>query len=314
MKNIGILFGEFISWVDHPFHAMLHNDAYLQFAKLMEEYSLKIVVSTFGQCDNGTLRVGWANENGRWRLIKDFKMDLIYDKARADIQVNQDKVQRSGGVRLFNHPELNRICWDKKLTYETFPEFVPLTICPEDQGGFIGGYCDFFCGKAVLKPRFGIMGAGVRLVEGDSWGQMAGLDNYILQTYVDSTQGHVAMGLAGSHDLRLVLVNGEVAITYARVPAPGGIVSNHAQGGRMVEIDRNGIPESVFAVVAQVDRYMGRFGDRIYAIDLSIDKNGRPWIIELESSPSFSYPPEMEYKKLHFVKYIGTALKKLVES
>jgi len=314
VKNVGILFGDFIQWISDPFYKQIHNDAYLQFVSFARKYGLNIFVSTFEQCSNGCLELAWSNEGGCWKLQNKINLDLIYDKARANTERNRLKLQLCGNVRIFNHPELSHICWDKKLTYELFPDLLPLTICPTTKESFPVTKRYSFSDRKVLKPRFGIMGSGVRLLGPGCSEEIVQDGNFILQNYVDSSRGIPELGISGKHDLRITLINGVPGHAFVRQPPIGSIVSNLALGGRMIDVDIERVPDSVLSIVSKVDNYMSRFGERIYTIDFAIDENDRPWILEMESSPTFSYPPEMEYKKLGFMKTIATVLKQLTDN
>jgi len=90
------------------------------------------------------------------------------------------------------------------------------------------------------------------------------------------------------HDLRMVIVNGEIVVSYVRSPAAGKKVSNVAQGGSQTEVPVREIPKEARALAKAVDDVFASYPRRVYSVDCARNKDGVWKLIELNSKPGIT--------------------------
>jgi glutathione synthase/RimK-type ligase-like ATP-grasp enzyme len=96
----------------------------------------------------------------------------------------------------------------------------------------------------------------------------------------------------GAHDLRVMVINETPFHSFLRIPPKGKLIANLSQGGRIKLIDPKELPLSIQRIIKVVSKKLGRFKQKMYAIDFIFDKNEKPWIIELNSRPGIALEEE----------------------
>lgn len=231
---------------------------------------------------------------GGWSIKRNIDLDFIINKGSNYEWMN--KIDPS--IKVLNDRYLARIADDKLLCAKIFKKYSPKTFSIERRSDLEEALKKIKTEKVVLKPRFGYEGIGIYIRNRGSVN--APMKNYIIQEFIDTSSGIKGL-VSGIHDLRLVILNGEVVDQYTREPKRG-LISNTSRGGIEKYFKREEIPKSVIRVAMYVDRRFCKIFPRFYSIDFLVDKCGKPWVCELNASPGL-YPGDMKdmgvYKKLY---------------
>ena len=89
----------------------------------------------------------------------------------------------------------------------------------------------------------------------------------------------------GAHDLRAIVGDGRILMTFVKTPPLGKLIANVSKGGRMIVIPPSNRPPEVLALVPPVDAVLSSYGKRLYSIDCARDKSGQWLLIEINSHP-----------------------------
>ncbi len=167
----------------------------------------------------------------------------------------------AGKTLVCNNPKWVRSCPEKILPFE-FPDLIPPTMVSRDRvaiDDFRKRHKDI-----VVKPLYGNGGEGIFLVkEGDSnYGPI--LDSFfersrepiIIQAFLKDVRGG---------DKRILLVDGELAGGFNRVPAKGDIRSNMAVGGRAEAVE---LSDRDLEICARIGPMLKERGQILAGIDI----------------------------------------------
>jgi len=289
MKVIGVLWDEEVSWEgEKPFSGQ-SNESYSYFSERAREKGVKLVQAHYEWYKDGALNQAWVFD-GEWRKVENMELDGVFDKFHFDEDTKKIKEDIDVEVGIINDPELEQLCKDKLMTYERFSERIPATrkFSEENTLEMLGEY-----GKVVLKPRFAFGGKGIHILEqGDEVPEIE--SRYIVQRFVDSSGG-IEEIVDGTHDLRAIIVNGDLKASYVRYSEDGEI-SNVAQGGSQHSIDLEKFPDSALELVEEVYQEIS-FDPIFFSVDIFFDSDGRPWIVELNSKPGIGYYGDQKMKR-----------------
>ncbi|MFB6199311.1 MAG: RimK family alpha-L-glutamate ligase [Candidatus Nanohaloarchaea archaeon] len=283
MENLAVLWDASVSDTEgDPFDKEGVEEAYQFFSKEAESRDLQLYLANYKWYKGGELEKAYVLEDGKWRVETDVAVDIVFDKFVFNEETKKLKKQIDREKEILNSPELEEICKDKLLSFKRFPELVPET------GNAERSRVKRFLeedGKAVLKPRFDWGGQGVKVIE-----SLEGFEGgeELVQRFIDSSSGIEELGIEGVHDLRFLVLNGEVQRVLLRTPDEG-FISNVNRGGSLQKVEAGKVPERAFEVVEKVDHELKSVGDRFYSVDLIFDENGRPWVLELNSKPALAF-------------------------
>ncbi len=304
MKTVGVLFGDYLRFEEHPFSKKRTNKAYQLFSKIAKEKDVIVLISTFKNLSGRYLKKAWVYDNF-WQLVENREIDLIFDRERTTLK-NEEKKEEIG-IKLVNDPGLNKLCWDKMQTYDYFSEMVPRTFLVNNIDQLKEIMPQIKTEKIVLKPRYGIMGKDILFVNKKDVKEAR--KNTVVQEFIDSSVGIKELGIEGVHDLRIMIINGEIDHFYVRAAKKDSLLANCAQGGKKIFIENEKIPKSVLNIANEIDDKLMKYEPRIYAIDFVFDKNGKLWVMELESIPGFAYYDGAEEIRINFLKKLISVLK-----
>ena len=215
-----------------------------------------------------------------------FHADIIYNK--GDFLVASDDE-----ANIVNHPKFDRLCKDKMRTALLFPEYSPASIEVENDEQLAQAAQRMPSSKIIMKPLKGQEGKGIQIFESDELDGIEVVEPSIVQEFLDTSEG--IEGVVDSlHDLRILLMNGEIVQIYVREPSEGKEISNVSKGGSLKEIDKKELPEDILDICSQVDQKLNRYFPRIYSIDFGYTEEG-PKIFELNSQPGLPYPQWKKY-------------------
>lgn len=280
-KHIGVFFDS-PEYNDYPFNYQDYVQAYHEVAKGIEDrgahFCIVRDIATF--LGGNTFKGYWVFDGATFvRRDDEIELDLIYDKGYF---VGDER------SKLLNDAEMNRICTDKRATIEMFPDLSPKTIEVNDRARLEAALNDWPSPMAVAKPVDGAEAKGV--VIGSPEEVLAADHDFplLLQQYIDTSEGIPGI-VDGVGDLRTILVDGEIALTYARSAKPGTLISNVSKGGKEIEVLPENRPTDAMKIVMAVDKALTSLSKhRVFCVDLGRDKDGTWYIIELNSKPGLS--------------------------
>lgn len=305
ITKIAVLWDSEVNWEgDEPFVDETFNSSYEYFSESAEKEGGEVYIAKYSWWSSG-LEKAFVYRNGGWRKVEDVEIDVVFDKYRFDEETVKLKKQLEKEIPVLNPFDLEKLCKDKLLTYESFPDYVAETYEADESS--VEGILEK--GKAVLKPRYDFGGKGVEVI--DSLKDYDFEEGVLVQKFVDSTHGIPSLGVKGVHDLRVIVMDGEPLVSYIRQPE-SGLISNVHRGGSMENVKLEKVPEKVFDMVEEVDEHLERYSDRLYSIDFIFDENETPWILELNSKPGLGFYSDdriASWKK----PLIDRAAKKLVQ-
>ena len=303
MNRIGVLWDKEVSWDGDTAFGGVIDETYEYFSSLGLEEDVQLVIGKYGWYGDGVMEKGWKFDGDNWVKVENIELDGVFDKFHFDEETKKLKQSMAEKPGILNNPELEELCKDKLMTYQRFSEFVPETRKASDSN--IDEMLDDY-GKVVLKPRFAYGAKGIHIISEED--EMPDIENYeyIVQRFVDASNGIEGL-VEGSHDLRAILVDGEVKGCYVRYNEDSEI-SNVSQGGVKEAVVIEEFPESALDIIDEVNSEI-EFSPSLFSVDLFFDPEGKPWIIELNSKPGLNFFGEEELKK-----QITPIMKSLIES
>jgi len=261
-----------------------------------------VLIGGVDSYSNGKLKKAYEYYNGKGRVVRNRKVDVLFDFALKNKKWDKIKEKIKNEIKIFNHPELNKICWDKYRCSKVFSQFMNETFLVNNKRQLKEAIKKIDSYWILIKPRFGIKGRNIMLITRDNPVDVE--KNSVVQKFVDSSNGIPCLDVEGVHDLRVVTLSGRIDHAYIRSPKEG-FIANVARGGHSTYISKAKLPENVVQIVRKIDKRMKRYGPRLYTVDMVFDENNKPVVIELESVPAINYrSPSL--KKVHggFIKRI----------
>lgn len=280
-RRIGVFF-DAPGYDDYPFDQDVYVTAYHEVAKGVEDRGARFhIVRGIGTFLGGNrFRGHWEFDGTSFvRNEGEIDLDLVYDKGYF---------VGDAGTRLLNDPEMNRVCVDKRETARMFPDLSPKTTEVKDAGELKEVLARWTAPTVVVKPVDGAEAKGV--VIGPKETVLAAPHAYplLVQEYVD-TSGGIPGIIDGVGDLRIILIDGEIALTYARKAKEGTLISNVSTGGTEIEVLPEDRPKEAIDIALSVDAAFAPMSKhRVFCVDVARDASGKWYVIELNSKPGLS--------------------------
>ncbi len=284
----------------YPFDTESYFNAYRYLDQRLSEQGVQMIVVR-GDSYQGKGVFTWG-----WRFNTEGTLEKVEQQIAAAVIWNRDDkdtIPYITDAPIINHPEFDQICLDKLRTAELFPVLSPLTKNVDSYQELLRTLNDWEVEpdeKVVLKDNFETEGRGIfikprkELAEDiyDDWSDV------MVQEFCDSSSG-VAGLVEGTHDIRVVLLEGTPITAFVRQPPEGKWKANVAQGGSYFYIDvEHDIPDDLRQIVANLDQRLSKYAYRLYGADFFKCKRG--WrLIELNSRPGIEVP-EQKHTKLYF--------------
>jgi glutathione synthase/RimK-type ligase-like ATP-grasp enzyme len=242
-------------------------------------------------------------EEGRFFAYEgNIKADAIYDRSASDVFPTKEI-----SSKVLNGKAFKDLCWDKNKTYDFIGEFMPKSLKISNSAELISGLAKFEENElVVLKPAAGLGGRGIFIDYPKNLINKKIEKDTVLQKFVDTSGGIEGIAL-GMHDLRVVIIWGEIVLTHIREPKKGSYLANVSQGGSIKEVELNKIPKSILEKVYLIKNKIDKeFDNPIYAIDFGVI-SGEPFVFELNDQIGFPLP-EMKNKD----RFIAGLVKSLI--
>ena len=294
MVKFGMCFSRDFEGVVPLGHIGKKLPVYLRLLNLCQKEGWEAYVLTRKTYEGGNNFDGaWLFNNGKFeRVEKPVKVDLVFDWV-GNLLFPPESEQK---LKVVNIRKFKELCFNKWEAYITLSDFMPKTYWVGDIEN-VGKLINKVQTKnIVLKPHDGLRGKDIFI------GKKENLKNfkpektgrkYILQEFVDTSCG-IPNLTPGNHDLRIVVVNGEVVWSHIRVPAEGKYLANTAQGGQLTEIDYDKAPRGVKKIVKDIsNRFYRKYDNPVFSLDFGINEEGQPKIFEINDQIGF---PRWEMK------------------
>jgi glutathione synthase/RimK-type ligase-like ATP-grasp enzyme len=132
----------------------------------------------------------------------------------------------------------------------------------------------------------------------------------MVQEFVDTSVGIENLA-DGVHDVRVEIGGGEIWGGTLRMPAPGELKANVAQGGTRRRLFPDEIPERAREIALEIDTYFAHY-PRHYSIDFANTASG--WkLIELNNNPGLS-PLDLSPQAKHIAEKLADYLVEICPS
>lgn len=262
---------------DAPFDKEEYRQAYFELDQEIRALHGKMIITR----DQDTY-LGDGRFSQAWSIIGPNQYELLSEQ-QVDVVFDKGGFESDGNIPQFNHPDINRICADKHLTYSLFSEFCPETFFVQDEHECQSALSKIQTEKAVIKPQFGFEGNDILIEDRELLKQQTHQVSFpaLVQEFMDTSRGIPGI-VDGFHDLRIVVFNGEMLFSYVRTPPPGKLTANVAQGGSLRVIPSRQLPATVWPIIEHIDQQLSHVGERFYSIDLAFTPEG-PKLIEMNS-------------------------------
>jgi hypothetical protein len=275
IKRIGVYFSS-VKEAEHPLHKEESLRSYGELTQEIERLDGELYILTGKDSYQGGLNFATSQRYQKGQLTDSgsVSVDLIFNKSNTIFDT--DKV--------VNHPDINALCTDKLRTFELFSDISPRTTLVQKAEDLPEALRSVPGSQKVIKPRSRSYAIGVYIGSDEYLLQQPHRFPVLVQEFVDSSAGIPGI-VTGVHDMRLVMVDGEVALSVVRTPPAGSLITNVARGGSLHMLAPHQIPPSAMTIASTVDTYMRRFRSRIFSVDMAFTDGG-PKLIELNSKPN----------------------------
>ncbi|MDA1079521.1 MAG: ATP-grasp domain-containing protein [bacterium] len=291
-KNIGVFFRD-PNPIGYPFDTSSYETAYQELDTELRKIDaeLYIVRSNNTYLGNSRFSKSWQFQRNKIIESGPITLDKLYIKGHF-ISDNT--------VPTLNNQKLDYICnVNKYETYKLFKQFSPKTLLAKNLAELEVALNSLPEKIKVVKPIDGSGGIGVFIDTDSVLLKQEHIFPVLAQEFIDTSDGILGI-CKGTHDLRVVIVNGKISFAYIRTPRIGSLLSNLAQGGTLIEVQLDKLPDAIIEAVNYVDANMSQYGERVYSIDFGFSKNGVK-LFELNSqvglSPNNKYPSAKKFKQ-----------------
>lgn len=261
---------------------------YLRFLQLCQQKGWQVYVLTKKTYNgDGLFKGSWLYQNNEFVLSKKpVKMDLVYDRtAGLDFPP-----ENTGGMIIVDRRDFKVMSCDKYQTYLEIGQYMPPTYWVGKKENLKLTLEKIKTKWVVLKPFNALKGIGIYIGPKNKALNFQFSDKYplyIAQEFIDTSGGILGI-VNGKHDLRIVVVNGEVVWCHVRTPPKGEFLANVARGGSITEIDyERQAPESIKKIVADIaPQFYKKYNNPVYCFDFGMSKKG-PKIFEINDTMGF---------------------------
>lgn len=309
----------------NPYSNESRNIAYAHFVENAAEQGMEMMVTHFNNVSADGSFFYWTLYNGMWTLGTS-NLDKIV-LAYAEVPPHEPgamhlrEMLMVRGITVINDTRLLDIATDKVLSYEMFPQLIPYTVAVNHENleaevarlhNMQVTDADLSNHILFLKPRFGLMGDGIHILEKDT--PLPDIEGeYILQLFLESCNGIPELGIESRHDMRLFIYNGKVVQFKVRMPREHGFVCNHTYKGDTSYFELEELPESVASFAEEIDKSFCYMYPRLYSIDIGFSKNENIRVYEFNTMPGLAWKRNDEQGKYYSLQMQDIVLKMLAD-
>ncbi|MDL2362967.1 MAG: hypothetical protein QFB86_01130 [Patescibacteria group bacterium] len=194
------------------------------------------------------------------KVVRDLTMPKNPDLADLYNDVNRPA--------LVHAPALNDFLRNKADVFALAPEIHPITVVVshEDVAEAVAATPG---SRVIVKPVTGMAGKGVELREKHSQCSEPQPGGYLVQEYVDSSEGMPEFGVTGTHNIRIISIGSKAIGAIARInPEQNDMLKNDVYGAY---IDPDTLPNTMKSIVDRVHEVLSKLagsGSNVIAIDV----------------------------------------------
>jgi glutathione synthase/RimK-type ligase-like ATP-grasp enzyme len=268
-----------------------HRKNYELLYRMGYEKGIKFYRGNIKHYQEGKFKVAQSFENNTWVKQVGIKPEIIIDKCvyTSSEKEKKRKNEMSRQAILINDIYFNKIFGSKFVTYTLFNDYMPLTFIAYNKKDLISKMYDMGSEKVVVKPDSGLGGRGVFVLDKNEIKRMTIKKiefPIIVQKFIDSSSGVKGL-VKGIHDFRVIFINHKPILSYTREPVGKSFVANVSLGGKRKVVDLKRIPKKVKEKYKIITDKLRIFKNVIYSIDFMLNEKQDPFVIEINSPPSF---------------------------
>ncbi len=288
-----------------PFTTLTFVQAYRGIIGYIESQGVKVVIvrgDTYTKKGVFTKYSSWSKKKQKFVTIeKSIHVDLLW------VRGSKNTHRKINDIPTCNSKEIDGLCRDKLATYNLFKAFSPRTYIAHSYTEAKEILQKFTSKKIITKPRYGEKSEGVHLIDVDKVEETLYDDwkNILLQEYLDSSGGIPGL-FEGTHELKVWLINGEVAGARYKRLHEGHIISSQtrATSGPNTPIDVQKLEPSLHDAIDSIKTALQNNHPSLVRADFVRTEDGYR-LIELNSRPSVA---NSTHDGTDFYWRIGTAI------
>ena len=293
------------------------RSSYKKFFKSAEKYKLKWYKTNvlWYNKKKDSFDKGWEIRNGKWKLCYDFGYDFIFDKTGLTKRNLKWKRYFQKRSPFMNHINLEKACSDKWFTWKIFRNIMPITFLINNKTELKKKLKKIQGDMIVIKPRYGSSAKDVLITTKNKLPKIV-KKNTILQEFKKCNRNkRLSHFNYNVYDLRVPVCCGKICSPFFRASAPNKLVSNVSFGGKSVFVKKGNLSKKIIRIVRNIDKRFRRYNPRFYAIDFVIDKNKKPWLIEMNSKPAFFFSARFckEKRRTFFQNILFSAIRRAIK-
>ena len=254
------------------------NEAIFDLRNELAQKNIELIVVTKQNhyVGNGQFYGFWEPDNNcRFKKIEQLiKPNLTFDKGHIDFN--------DGLLKMFNSHDFARLGRNKYTQSIVAKDFIPRTqlVCSEDDYKKV---LDKIKTKQIVaKPLDENGGRGVTLYNRDNLNTNQTFP-IIMQEFIETKDGIEGM-IKGRHDIRLYVINSEIAMCSIRQPAKGKWLSNTHQGGTIHFYNKKQVNPELLKFAKPIIKKFDKMGGKFYSVDFMHSNNGW-YMIEMNDRP-----------------------------
>lgn len=233
----------------------------------------------------------WAYRNKRWiKVTTPIKPDLIFDKimGKRDYQMFNFKLELSKKVKIFNHPLFRTMLDNKLAQYLILGEYMPKSVLATNKKEFLDAFKKIPSSKMVVKPLYGSGGFGIIIDEKNKLKKTKINYPVFIQEFIRSEKGIPGFSKKNEiADLRMIFMNHKFIYALSRIAKKGSLFTNFHQGATAILFPQKHIPLSLDKTVKLIVNKLSIFPEANYSLDFIFDNYGRPFLVEMNTTPGF---------------------------
>lgn len=256
------------------------------------EHNVEVIRSSIESYNKnkGVFERYWTYKNNQWqKIFRTVKPNTIWDKSWTNVnsESNHFKTLKkiSNNYHFLNDPYFIQFFRNKFFQYVYLNEFMPKTYYIQNKGMLFKKLKKLDWQKIVIKPLFGSSGKDIYIGSND----LSSVKNFyeniseplIIQKFIQSQQISETI-----RDYRLIFVKNKLVYYLCRIASKGSLFTNVAKGATK-EYPDNIDNELILQLSQKIIKKMTIWGENIFSLDFMIDKNKKPMLIELNTTPGF---------------------------
>ncbi|EKD80109.1 MAG: hypothetical protein ACD_40C00202G0004 [uncultured bacterium] len=260
----------------------------------------------------GICQTYWTSTPAGWIKMSQSARSLhIFDKispTNALRSAERTLLLSDVSVTPFNDLDLFTIFFDKLKTYTKLPEYaIPTVEIKSSKFADLKSslhqlrdlchnhpYSNDFSPQIILKDRYGAGGNYVYKTKDNQISEIRSLIrrhdtvSFVIQPFLYFNKGFAYQNRPAATDIRLIFHHEKLLFSYIRQAKAKDFRCNQHQGGKIIYVDKQTIPDSVHKIAKKIIRRINKPGS-LYALDFVISNSGRVYFLEGNIGPGISW-------------------------